>query len=202
VANIKFWSINGTEVSVTQYICFASLSGCVPKQVRYLCYVDRDLSTDDARFYIDFIHKIFGDKFTSRLVVMNRWKSAKNTHISSGVSEPTPRARWIDWRLNSGGMKYGKALTYLTAFRYPHEYPQIISQLVKRRKPDSSIEEDFELFQKIHLEIGSGENHELISSRRDYCTGIQTRKPISLEDFRKNLANPLITRVYAHFIVT
>lgn len=123
-----------------EHICFAKLPQTPVDFVKYVCKVDLELTLEEVNFYLKFIDNVFDKKRYSHRIFLF-------------PNDKTHQIR-IYFKLNSTGFTRVQTLLYLTAFRYPQEFTQIIKNLYK--SADLSIGKLFRKFQEIHLDVIAG----------------------------------------------
>lgn len=146
-------------------------------RVTYPC--PSSLSKPMIEDYIAFLYAIFGrDRMQLRLITRNK----KN---------------WVIMRLRVYPNNYRKNLVYWTAVRYMQEFTHHVEPFIKilREMEDKSPDAQFRAFHKYHHDHSGMDNGHGLVAR--YMA--RSHEVISLEDFRKNLANPDLRTVYDHF---
>lgn len=147
---------------------------CLPTQVQYSILVNSSLTSRMINFYLNFISQILDKghyEFNGKVLT-----------------------------LNTKDLNYVKILLYLTTFRYLDEFYPAVSELFKFK--EESIEKLFETFQKIHFELKDTlwnlDGHGLMYEYAWWSKDFQFT-PISLAQFRKNLANNRLRNVQSFF---
>lgn len=175
-------------------VCFAPLgySNPMPDVVRFMAYVSPKTfagkqSQEAIDFWLDFTKRMFRrpecPKFFIRKLKDNR----------------------ILYRLNTKGLTYKQGLLYLTWFRYPQEFPDVVQGLYDRKVKEDTDDTLFVKLQQIHDEHVSGKfkciwpdtGHMLMCKYLGYG-GEANAKPITIERFVHNIKNPPAT-VHAYF---
>jgi hypothetical protein len=206
--NVKFWEVNAGKRVRQRAACFSGLgrskdsfydaSRKMPEFVLYPCPIDKSITTEALIYYINFL-PVFLDTglYTYKL--------------GKACIQPN-----IIWKFKSSGMTYAKALLYLTAFRYPDEYPDIINDFyTNTHNKGMNNEQLFKEFQSIHAEYSesfptynNNKKRKKLSKvewlgghglMAPYSYGNQTFNAISIEAFKNNLANKNIQQVIQHF---
>jgi hypothetical protein len=201
MASIKWWEFRGKEVKVFGYACFACMKRPLPNFVRFPVFIHSTISVDKAEWYINFLQGLMPERaFNCRVVVMKGWDKAEHggDPFNSYKAKATPRGRYAIFTIKTKGMSYGKALTYLTAFRYLHEFPDVINTFHEKKGRYRAASRLFTIFQQIHIDNKSSSGHGLMNCG-PYLSLSRCKKPISSEQFRKNLANPEKDSVFSHF---
>lgn len=180
MSSIDFVTIqpDGTEQKYYGRACFSDINLGVKLNydIEYSCKLALGMTEDKLDFWVSFLTWMLGDdRFT--------WHYEGDKMI---------------WYLNSQGMGFHKALTYLTGMRYPEESPHYVDELLKYK--DEEPEKIFEEMQKFHLDKDSRLYNWTDHTFLSWFT-VYHRQPISIERFREHLANPMKTYVNSHFEV-
>lgn len=195
---VRYWPIyKGKKPTLVSSICFAPLShGAMPEAVRFMAYSSpkiRDgspLTQEAIDFWLDFTKRMFRrpecPKFTMRKLKESR----------------------VIYRLETKGLSYKQGLLYLTWFRYPQEFPDIVAELFKRKVDGDTDEILFLKLQQIHDEVVMGKfklmydsigGHGLMYRYPAWNSKPEDLKPITIERFVHNIKNPPTT-VQAYFL--
>lgn len=179
--------------------CFRGANEDAEKTI-YLCPVDSRLTKEQVKFYLKFLSEIldsanFQFYFNTR---KDRFNSPR-LHILFKLNTPNNKLNPV------------QKLLYLTAFRYPDEYPEVVEEFFKRGEKIKDIEELFKIFQVIHFEytnvktqsnfikkFGGMSGHGLIYGY-GWESSYYNYTPISLSRFWDNLFNKNTRGVTAFF---
>lgn len=188
--HVDYWLIRKGRVAehVNAY-CFGSI-GIPPDAIRYIAPTHKSLSQEALDFYLGFMKRVLktdgGPKFSFRKV------------------EPTELGDLL-YRLETKGLTKIQALFYLTWFRYPVEFPELVNELFNRKASGDDDEALFLKFQQAHADAQAGKikllvynnlsGHGLIYKYNGYEDG--SGAPITLAKLHENIkANPISVQRY------
>ena len=167
--------------SKQQLGCCAGLAWENLNKMEYLGKINGKLTNDHIAFWVRFIRKLLVDdnlKWSYKIE-----EKATGLHSNAGV--PTRCVLWTMGDPLSPSRVHN--LFYLTAFRYPEEWPQLIERLYNDRALAEDPDSMFRLFQSIHAKTNGCNNSDrsLIRGRSVY--GPSSNTPIPLARFLNNL---------------
>lgn len=190
IPHVDYWRINkGGVASHVNYVCFGSMKN-PPDAVRYIAPISEKLKEGALDFYLNFIKRVLktedGPKFTMRKV--------KPTELGG-----------LLYRLDTSDMSYIQALFYLTWFRYPYEFPEMVNELFIRKVEGDTDDILFHKFQEAHAEANAGKikltynnmgGHGLIYNYNGYDDA-KVKEPITLVKLHENIkAKPKTVHEY------
>lgn len=197
--SVDYYEIDaaGVEKPMLRQMCFApsmrdkvyTSAGYVPHVwpvvIRYEMKVNGivsapKLADSDVKAWDQFLHSMFNTSVTH----------AFTSDLKTGADGKMT----VSYRLTTVDMPRIRALVYLTAMRYPDEFPAMIGPVISA----TGIDAQFAALRAIHtgsktVYIGG---HHLMNPAGE---GATVRKA-TLSDFRRNLTLP-IARVFDHFTV-
>lgn len=180
--SVDYYSISssGAETPKLGAACFANMNyDGVPVSVRYPARINGycaapKLTLDEVKAYDLFLHQLFDTATTGLFTSVIETDAALKTTIT--------------YVLKTEGMKYKRALVYLTAMRYIDEFPGIVQAWAQGRAA-LNLEASFSLFCALHKTVASSNlsGHGLMYPAYE----ASTVKRASVSDLRANLKRDL-----------
>lgn len=187
IINFTEYFESGEHIDYKKAACFASFYHGKSKTTRivYTCHAveidpitNKPVTIEDIQKYCVFLTKALDNKVFSFVI-----------REDAGIK--------IDWDLNTVGMTRPQALLYLTAFRYPLEYPSYVLAISNSKK--KTFLGNFRFFQQCHINACEYKYNDP-NKKYAYADGGHSlmahaiippkdRAPISFEDFQINLKN-------------
>ena len=173
--NVKFFTVSAANEVERSHICFSTLQyvSPFPKKVRYVCPIK--CSTKAVEIWLCCLSVWIDQRYSFK--------------FSKDLKE-------VEFVLNTEGLGYRKALTYLTFFRYFDEAAKFLDAFTEDAKDDISTQSLFTKMLAHHMK-GSGlpiDCHTLIDKYY-----LKPNPKMTVEDFKKRLADMSIDNVQEHF---
>ena len=173
--NVKFFTVSDGDEVERSHICFSTLQyvSPFPKEVRYVCPI----------------------KCTPKSVEV--WLCCLSVWIEQRYSFKFSKdLKQVEFVLNTEGLGYRKALTYLTFFRYLDEAAVFLDEFAKQAEGDIGTQSLFTKMLAQHMK-GCGlpmDCHALIDKYY-----LKPKANMTVESFKERLADMSICNVQEHF---
>jgi hypothetical protein len=180
--------------------CFGAVSWSNIKAMRFISLAEPTLTLADFDFYLKFLRTFLnGQPWSGKL-----FKDSKGRLAVTFALPETTQCRVHD-------------LIYVSAFRYAAvEFAGVLPYIVGCLRKSHDLEERFWIFQKMHHDFAwkkgeyyketipiysarGGSDHCIVWPKEGAGYGGSAIWPITMERFRKNLANPIPIGIQAHF---